>query len=308
MHFSLNRQAVASLFLASAVPLAAQTFNEASLAEDTRSALGNPESREAKTFENLLQPGTYEVPATKADARLAAPAAAFLSQDATLASRLPARQVSDESVVDASALKNPSPFRKIAVSANAAAADVNAANLTEGLALLSATYRTPGEAASAEDCPKVGLSIRQRVKSAPSDILAIVESEVSANPGCSCEIVKGALTAAGADAELTASVVEVASVAAPEFMRMISQCAIATVPESLANVQTVLAKLDPNSGESGSSAKSAKSSKSGKEGLSAAAKPVEEKGNPLDLPPLGPPLPPPPFNPPSITDVDLRSR
>jgi hypothetical protein len=209
-----------------------------------------------------------------------------------------------ESVVDLSTLREPSPFRKVAVSAGTSSSEAAARNLPMGLALLSATYRAPNEKANDGDCPTIGLSVQQRVKLAPSNILEIVEAEITANSSCACEIVKAALTAAGADAALTGQVVEVASTAAPESMRIISQCAIATVPDALSEVQAVLAKLDPNSGDGGESSKSAKSSKSSKSGKEPILPPKVEWPDPLDLPPLGPPLPPPPFNPPPVTDVD----
>ena len=45
-------------------------------------------------------------------------------------------------------------------------------------------------------------------------------------------------------------------------MRIVSQRAIATMPDSITEVQALLARLDPNAGDSGYSSKSSKSSKS----------------------------------------------
>ena len=296
-------RAVALLFLGSIVPLSAQNFSEASRPADVRLlAVADLEGRDAQRFQALSLPGTYEVPATKAAAHLNESGGLFVAQDAATLGARKAATGDVESVVDLSTLREPSPFRKVAMAAGTSATEATAKGLSMGLALLSATYRAPGEAAEGTNCSALGLSVQQRVKLDPSKILEIVEGEISANQGCSCEVVKAALSAAGADAALTAQVVEAATTAAPESMRLISQCAIATVPESLPNVQAVLAKLDPNSGESGYSSKgSSKSSKSGKEII---PPPPPIRGNPLDLPPLGPPLPPPPFNPPPITDVD----
>jgi hypothetical protein len=119
------------------------------------------------------------------------------------------------------------------------------------------------------------------------------------------------LVAAVADAALTAQVVETAACAAPESLRLVGQCAIAIVPESLGAVQSVLAKLEPGGGESGTSAKSGKEALSAKDSKSPAAAPMaEEVANPLDLP-ITTPLPPPPIivppiiNPPDeVTDVN----
>ncbi|MDE0730581.1 MAG: hypothetical protein OSB36_06590, partial [Longimicrobiales bacterium] len=56
------------------------------------------------------------------------------------------------------------------------------------------------------------------------------------------------------------------------------QCAIATAPDAIGDVQAVLAKLDPNSGDSGISSKSSKSSKA------PAGEVAAEDWNPLDFP------------------------
>jgi hypothetical protein len=70
-------------------------------------------------------------------------------------------------------------------------------------------------------------------------------------------------------------------------MRIASQCAIATMPESVAAVQALLARLDPNSGNAEVySSKSAKSAKSAKVAVVA-----EPAPNPLDrlyFPPIYP--------------------
>lgn len=297
-------RAVAFLFFGSMFPVSAQSFSDTTRHNDVRSLdVSNLEGRDVRRFQGVSLPVAYEVPAMKASAYLQEDGKeVFVSQDAATLGTAKSSQSNVETVVDLSTLREPSAFRKAAVSAGTSSVESAATNLTGGLALLAATYRTPGEK-SDTDCPGLGLSIQQRVKMDPSRVLEIVESEVAANKSCSCEIVKAALNAVGADVELTAQIVEVASTAAPESMRLISQCAIAAVPEALTAVQSVLARLDPGSGESYSS-KSSKSSKSGKEIIAPPRPPKAEDGNPLDLPPLGPPLPPAPFNPPVITDVD----
>ena len=110
-------------------------------------------------------------------------------------------------------------------------------------------------------------------------------------------------------------VVEAAINAAPEQMRLITQCAIATAPDALAEVQAVLARLDPNSGESGASDKDAKSAKDSVDSKYSDQE-VASIFNPLEFPgadPVGslyggpgglPPrlIVPPIINPPSVTD------
>lgn len=95
------------------------------------------------------------------------------------------------------------------------------------------------------DSVKVSLSIKEKVASNQSLVLQIVEKAVLANPDYACEIVKSAITATQADNKLIASIVEVAAMAAPEKMRLIAQSAVAVAPDSLTDVQAVLAKLDP---------------------------------------------------------------
>jgi hypothetical protein len=171
----------------------------------------------------------------------------------------------------------------------------------------------------AEDpCQSIYLNIKNRVDASPDRATEIVGTEISASASCACEIVKAAIEASHADAKTVAAMVEAAINAAPEQMRLIAQCAIAVAPDALAEVQAVLARLDPNRGESGTSGKDAKSAKDL----------VDSKGstdtvaflfNPLDFPGQGPigPTPGGPgglplipmssvviINPPLVTDVN----
>ncbi|WAC18606.1 hypothetical protein OVA24_15345 [Luteolibacter sp. SL250] len=298
---------VALLLVGSIVPLSAQNFSEASRPTDVHPlGVSDLEGRDAQRFNGVSLPGTYEVPATKAAAHLKDAGEVFMTQDAaTLASNHSGGSNVAE-VVDLSTLREASPFRKVAMAAGTSSSEAAAKSLPMGLALLSATYREPGQK-SEQDCPGLGLSIQQRVKLEPARILEIVEGELAVNPACACEVVKAALTAAGADAEMTAQVVEAAATVTPESLRLISQCAIAAVPDSLAAVQAVLARLDPGSGESGYSSKSSKSAKSAKSGKEIIPPPPPRViGDPLDRPRYF--IPPPPFNPPPVTDVDCRFR
>lgn len=128
------------------------------------------------------------------------------------------------------------------------------------------------------DCLKLSLSVQHAVSAEQSKVLEIVANQVSAAPGCACEVVKAAIEGAQAKPETVAAIVEAAVTAAPEQMRLISQCAVAVAPDALAQVQAVLAKLDPNRGESTGSAKDAK----------APVGEVAAMPNPLDFPGQGP--------------------
>lgn len=166
---------------------------------------------------------------------------------------------------------------------------------------------------AADPCLKLPAQVQARIKEDASKLTEIVADLVTQNPACACEIVKAAIDASKADAKTVAAIVEAAINAAPEHMRLIAQCAIAAAPDALAEVQAVLARLDPNRGESAESSKSAKSAK-----IPAPQGEVAQMPNPLDFPGMGPagptpggpggfpliPVVPPIINPPNVTNVD----
>jgi hypothetical protein len=288
-----------SVILLSAISASAQLIEApTALTTGKEKALGLETDDSSSFAADKFLSGTYQLPEIrKSEADPTDSAQVFVNQDAlTLGIRHgSARKV--ESVVDLSILKETSAYRaanliKVKVS------DEEASGIAAGLAQLSAAYQKPAQPSDSADCTSVGMSVEQRVKMDSSKVLEIVESEVAANPNCACEIVKIAIKASGADESLVGDITEVAITAAPESRRMISQCAIAAMPDALAAVQAVLAKLDPHSGDSSHSSKSSKSGKDAKEAVATAP---PEPPNPLDLPPPLPPLPPPP-PPPVITN------
>lgn len=139
----------------------------------------------------------------------------------------------------------------------------------------------------------------ERAAADPIELLRLVDTEVSANPDYACEIVKAAILGTDCDDAIVGYVVETAVRAAPEHMRLIAQCAIATAPDSLLRVQEVMARLEPAAGAS-ASAKSAKGK--GIEVKPAATIPP----NPLDVPIIIIPWVPPVINPPPGTLTDFR--
>lgn len=140
----------------------------------------------------------------------------------------------------------------------------------------------------------------ERAKVDPIELLRLVDREVGSNPGCACEIVKAAIVGTECDDAIVGYVVETAVRAAPEHMRLISQCAIATAPDSVNRVREVMARLSPSAGET-SSAKSAK-------GKNVEVKPAQTPPDPLDIPVIGIPPLPPVVNPPPGTETDMRRR
>ncbi|MEO8616226.1 MAG: hypothetical protein ABI600_13860 [Luteolibacter sp.] len=295
-----------SVFLSLLIPLVAQTYTE--------NLAGLPEGRRdaAPDAGTSLSPG--ELPTVdKAQGSPPEGQVVYTAQDSmTLETRLQkGRPVA--AVVDLAVLQKPSPFRQIAAGASTVPTD----GVKTDLALISAVYRESGKPES--NCVSISLSLEQRIKLDDSKLLEMVETEVKANPACSCEIIKTAITASDADVETVVSIVETSIIAAPEMMRIISQCAIATVPESLAGVQSVLAKYDANGGDGGSSAKSAKDSKDAKDSKAIVPDSVAAMPNPLDFPghgpigptvggpggkPLLPTTPPIIITPPNVTNVD----
>lgn len=288
---------VACLMIGSMASLSAQNlpgslvFSEVAKAEDEDSA-------SAAALE-IDAPISVEVPAVpRAKGNPPASVPVYAAQDARTLDTQVAPQRNVEAVVDLNVLTRPSPYRRVAVSAAGGAPDqVAAGSLQAGLAMISAAYRESGKVAKGEGCGGVSLSIEQRVKMDPAKVLEVVQSEVASNPGCSCEIVKAAIKASEADVALVASIVECAVTTAPENMRIVSQCAIASMPEAISEVQAVLARLDPNSGDAGESAKSAKSAKGEKAAM------VPDLPNPLDRPPF-PPSYPPIIVPPPVTQTN----
>jgi hypothetical protein len=279
---------VAFAILGLASPLLAQNL-ESSLApvDSTRPVIAGP-----------VALGSYFLPApAKAEGLPADERPVINPQDAVSLSETATTAGEVESVVDLGVLRHPSLYRSVAAGTTRPS-EVEGEALQMGLAEVSAAYRETGTTGKGADCLQISLSVEQRIKLDSGKVLEIVEAEVSANPSCSCEIVKTAIKASEADVDQTVAIVETAVHASPESMRIISQCAIAANPDAIAGVQALLARLDPNAGESGYSSKSAKDSKGAKV-ASITAPPLP---NPLDLPPSGPPVPPIIIDP--VTDVD----
>jgi len=171
-----------------------------------------------------------------------------------------------------------------------------------------------------DTCPGIHAQVTALVAGDPARIPEIVSKEVAANRSCSCDVVKAAIRQSKPEPETVAAIVEAAILAAPEHMRMIAQCAIAAAPEATAEVQAVVARLDPASGDgSVESAKSAKSAKAatGPEEVAYVTNPLDfpVQGpdglmpNPITLIPLIPPFFPPVIdvpvtNPPVVTNVN----
>ncbi|MFT4177016.1 MAG: hypothetical protein QM627_10210 [Luteolibacter sp.] len=292
------------LILCAASPLLAQNLATSDpLSEVRLLKIDDLEGTDSARFEekDVLAAG-------KAPSRLKESAPAYCAQDIRTLDLKTRSNPSVDAVVDLAPLNKPSVYKKVYVSAaKGQPYVVSETALEDGLAHISAVYRGAGEPASASDCPSVGLSVEKRIKLEPSRLLEVVAQEIGANPTCACEVVKAAIRTVDADTRTVVAIVETAANASPESLRIVSQCAIAEMPEALADIQTLMARLDPNAGDSGAS------SKSGKEPIASAKSAKDSKAvviekpvlpNPLDRPPPFPFLPPPPVIVVPVTDVD----
>jgi len=303
---------VALLVLSTIAPLSAQNLisSPRTLENSTKadSIYGNAE----RGFpEASVLPDRYEVPAsTKAQGSLPDAKPVYAAQNVrTLESQIPSQR-NVESVVDLSVLRNPSAYRKVAVSTGGQPYEVLTDGLETGLAMISAVYRESGKSNKTADCLAISLAVEQQTKLDVAKVLEIVEAEVSANPTCACEIVKAAIKASEADVQLVVAITETAITAAPDSMRIVSQCAIATMPESIAEVQALLARIDPNSGDgdiysSKGSSKDTGDSKDSKDakGAKVASITAPNLPDPLDRLYLPPP-PPPIIYPKPVSEVN----
>lgn len=304
MKTSVFPRMAAVSFFSTIAPLSAQNLTSAPHhSEVSIKADAYDENFQSRFATGSPIPGSYELPALiKAQGAISDGKPVYAAQDSLTLNPRTASPRTVGSVIDLNVLCSPSPYRKVAMKTGGVPYEIDANSLQTGLALMSAVYREVGKAERGSDCNSIGLAVEQAIKLDPAKVLEIVEAEVGANSNCACEIVKVAISTREADVALVVSIVETAITAAPDSMRIVSQCAIAAMPESIAEVQALLTKLDPNGGETGASAKSSKSAKSAKVAnvASATSKPWADF---MDLPPW-PILTPPLIIPPPVTEVN----
>ena len=142
--------------------------------------------------------------------------------------------------------------------------------------------------ANQKDCQEFAEEMTDTLHKTPERVLEIVSLKVEASPECACEIVKQAILDTEAPKESVQNIVEVAIIAAPDQMRLISQCAIAIAPDSIKEVQRVLAKFTPQAGESYSAKammySTKNSSKNPSSGIASQGAQNVETVNPLEGP------------------------
>ncbi|MDG2399951.1 MAG: hypothetical protein P8M04_05215 [Akkermansiaceae bacterium] len=145
---------------------------------------------------------------------------------------------------------------------------------------LTAVLLSMASVASADvaDSVKLSKAVRVAVAADSSKVLEVVAANLAANESCACEIVKAAIVASDADKKLVAEIVNTAILAAPSQIRIITQCAMATAPDAVSNIQAIVERYDAAGGE-GHSAKGGLADEKG------VISPPEADGpNPLDYP------------------------
>lgn len=89
-----------------------------------------------------------------------------------------------------------------------------------------------GRAGETTVCDKVAILVREAVEKEPQKVLVIVEDNMVANESCACEIVKSAIVASKADADLVKQIVQTAVHIAPNRAAIIAECASAVTPDN----------------------------------------------------------------------------
>ncbi len=87
------------------------------------------------------------------------------------------------------------------------------------------------------DCDAVASKVKSAVSADPTKVLVVVEDALTANRGCTCEIVKAAIKAADADKELVKQIVITAVNTAEAEAATIAECAVAVAPEAARQIK-----------------------------------------------------------------------
>ena len=144
---------------------------------------------------------------------------------------------------------------------------------------LTAVLLSVASIASADvaDSVKLSKAVKVAVSADSIKVLEVVAANIAINESCACEIVKAAIVASDADKKLVAEIVNTAILAAPSQIRMITQCAMATAPDAVSNIQAVVEKYGSAGGNH-----SAKGGLADEKGV--IAPPEADGPNPLDYP------------------------
>ncbi len=216
----------------------------------------------------------------KAQGLMEEPRAEFNDQDAATLDFKRLEEKADQEIPELDSLRENSVYHAVLHKGEMPISSVRGERLGRDLQKVSAVYRKAGQ--QEKDCLLIALSVGQRVKRDPDTVLQVVDAELRANPGCSCEVVKSAISETDMEVDTVVAIVKVAFEASPEHIRLIAQCAIAACPEALSAIQDLVAKYEKSTG-TGDSAKSAKSAK-GERATIFSGDEVAATPNPLDFP------------------------
>lgn len=103
----------------------------------------------------------------------------------------------------------------------------------------SAAVATSGETTTQDrlDCRAIAKNFRESVKDQPiKKVLEILARDVAYAPGCSCELIKSAITVYKPTPEEVTLMVDAAINAAPERMEEIINCSMAAAPDAKAGI------------------------------------------------------------------------
>ena len=102
------------------------------------------------------------------------------------------------------------------------------------------TLMVASSVAAEPSCDEIASEMKESISKEPSSLLALVSEFVTKHPGCACEIVKAASTAADNDNSLIGEIVAVAVNSAPAKTAEIAECAIATAPGAAGEIKSAL--------------------------------------------------------------------
>ena len=106
-----------------------------------------------------------------------------------------------------------------------------------GLVVMAIAMVSTAFAGAPDTCSDVANDVSTAVSKDPSKVLMIVEDALVINESCACEIVKAAIVAANADKPLIEQITQTAISVAPKMAAIITECANAVVPGSVAAVE-----------------------------------------------------------------------
>ncbi len=113
------------------------------------------------------------------------------------------------------------------------------------------------------ECDSLSKEVKAQISSEPKKILVVVDSAITKNSGCACEIVSAAISLVPDDHEMIREIVVTAVSNTPDLAPKIAECAIASAPEASTEIAAGLDEVfeGAKAGMGGKEVVSAKTSK-----------------------------------------------